>query len=106
MDHLYIKNFINRLMVRTALIYPFVIIPVTFAYISCPIITEAVSEGIITGGLIVFLLIFICPLSLGWLCLAGGPQEIYFSINDKHVNIGWLNWSELLCPEGYGFPLH
>jgi ferredoxin-type protein NapH len=99
MDPLYVKNFINRLMVRTALIYPFVIIPVTFAYISCPIITEAVSEGIITGGLTVFLLIFICPLSLGWLCLAGGPQEIYFSINDKRVNIGWLNWSELLCPE-------
>jgi ferredoxin-type protein NapH len=92
------KNSVNRQRVRKALvIFSFVLLPVTFAYISCPIITEGASEGIITGGLIVFILLFISSLFLGrlwcgWLCPAGGLQEIYFQINDKHVNIGKLNW--------------
>ncbi len=79
------------------IIFSFVLLPVTFAYISCPIIIEGASKGIITGGLIVFILIFISSLFLGrlwcgWLCPGGGLQEIYFDINNKHVNIGWLNW--------------
>jgi polyferredoxin len=87
------KNFIDRQRVRRALIiFSFVLMPVTFVYISCPIIIEGASEGIITGGLIVFILIFISSLFLGrlwcgWLCPGGGPQEIYFQINNKHVNM-------------------
>jgi len=54
-----------------------------------------------TGGLIVFILIFISSLFLGrlwcgWLCPAGGLQEIYFQINNKQVNIGRLNWIKYL----------
>jgi ferredoxin-type protein NapH len=96
------KNFINRQRVRKALIiFSFVLLPVTFAYISCPIITEGASEGIMTGGLIVFILLFISSLFLGrlwcgWLCPMGGLQEIYFDINDRHANIGWLNWFKYL----------
>ncbi|HII06708.1 MAG TPA: 4Fe-4S binding protein [Methanotrichaceae archaeon] len=93
------KSFIkNRQRIRKALIiFSFVLLPVTFVYISCPIITQGASEGIITGGLIVFILIFISSLFLGrlwcgWLCPAGGLQEIYFQINNKQVNIGRLNW--------------
>ena len=83
------------------IIFSFVLLPVTFAYISCPIIIEGASEGIITGGLIVFILIFISSLFLGrlwcgWLCPGGGLQEIYFDINNKHVNIGRLNWFKYL----------
>ncbi len=97
MKPLCMKNSINRQRIRKALIiFSFVLLPVTFAYISCPIIIEGASEGIITGGLIVFILIFISSLFLGrlwcgWLCPAGGLQEIYFHINDKHVKIGKLN---------------
>jgi len=92
----------NRQRIRNSLIiFSFVLLPVTFAYISCPIITEGASEGIITGGLIVFILIFISSLFLGrlwcgWLCPAGGLQEIYFHINNKHINIGMLNWFKYL----------
>ena len=51
---------------RTALIIiSFVLMPVTFAYISCPIIIEGASKGIATGGMIVFVLIFTSPLFLG-----------------------------------------
>jgi polyferredoxin len=96
------RNSINRQRVRKALIiFSFVLLPVTFAYISCPIIIKGASEGIITGGLIVFILLFISSLFLGrlwcgWLCPAGGLQEIYFHINNKRANMGWLNWLKYL----------
>jgi len=60
------KNLPDRQRVRKALIiFSFGLLPVTFAYISCPIITEGASEGIVTGGLIVFILIFLSSLFLG-----------------------------------------
>ena len=58
----------------------FILYPVTFAYISCPIITEAAGMGIVTGGLIVFALLFASSLVVGrlwcgYLCPSGGLQE-------------------------------
>ena len=49
----------------------------------------------------VFILIFISSLFLGrlwcgWLCPAGGLQEIYFQINDRKTNHGRLNWIKYL----------
>jgi ferredoxin-type protein NapH len=92
------KSFIkDRQRLRKALIiFSFVLLPVTFVYISCPIITQGASEGIVTGGLIVFILIFISSLFFGrvwcgWICPAGGLQEIYFQINNKHIGLGRLN---------------
>lgn len=96
------RNSINRQRAREALIiFSFVLLPVTFVYISCPIIIEGASEGIVTGGLIVFILIFISSLFLGrlwcgWLCPAGGLQEIYSRINNKHANRGRLSWLKYL----------
>jgi len=93
------KNLMRyRQRLRKALIiFSFVLMPITFVYISCPIITQGASEGIITGGLIVFALIFISSLFFGrlwcgWLCPAGGLQEIYFAINDTWTNNMRLNW--------------
>jgi ferredoxin-type protein NapH len=89
---------ISRQRIRKALIIiSFVLLPATFAYISCPIITQGASEGIVTGGLIVFILLFISSLFLGrlwcgWLCPGGGLQEIYFDINNKPVKAGRLDW--------------
>ena len=49
------KNFINRQKLRRALIiFSFLLLPATFAYISCPIIIEGASKGIASGGLMVF----------------------------------------------------
>ena len=96
------KRSTNRQRVRNALIiFSFVLLPVTFAYISCPIITEGASEGIITGGLIVFILLFISSLFwgrlwCGWLCPMGGLQEIYFHINDNQINLRRLDWFKYL----------
>lgn len=87
-----------RQRVRKALlILSFVLLPVTFVYISCPIITEGASQGIATGGLFVFTFLFIGSLFFGrlwcgYLCPAGGLQEIYFGLNSTRFKIGWLNW--------------
>jgi len=86
-----------RQRIRKALIiFSFILLPITFAYISCPIITEGASEGIITGGLVVFFFIFISSLVVGrfwcgYICPAGGLQEIYFQVQNKRVRIGRLN---------------
>jgi polyferredoxin len=81
---------------KTLIILSFVLLPATFAYISCPIITQGASVGIVTGGLVLFILLFVSSLFLGrlwcgWLCPAGGLQEIYFDINNKPVIAGKLN---------------
>jgi polyferredoxin len=92
------KNFKNRQKLRRALIiFSFLLLPATFAYISCPIIIEAASKGIASGGLIVFGLIFLSSLFVGrlwcgWLCPGGGLQEIYFQINNKPFKAGRLSW--------------
>jgi len=86
------KQSLRQRVRKTLIIFSFVLLPVTFAYISCPIIKEGASEGIITGGFIVFIFLFISSLFFGrlwcgWLCPAGGLQEIYSQINDKTINI-------------------
>lgn len=91
-----------RQRIRKALmIFSFVLMPVTFAYISCPIVVEGAKKGIITGGLMIFIILFISSLFLGrlwcgWLCPAGGLQEIYFNINNRPTNIIKLNWLKYL----------
>ncbi|NMB78222.1 MAG: 4Fe-4S binding protein [Methanomicrobiales archaeon] len=57
-----------------------ILYPVTFAYVSCPLITEAASQGILTAGLIIFGLVFLTSLVLGrfwcaYFCPVGGLQE-------------------------------
>lgn len=71
----------SRQRIRLVLIIlSFVLYPVTFAYVSCPIITGAAGLGIVTGGLVVFSLLFLGSLVLGrlwcgYLCPARGLQE-------------------------------
>lgn len=91
----------NQRVRKALIIFSFVLLPVTFAYISCPIIIKGASEGIVTGGLIVFILLFMSSLFLGrlwcgWLCPGGGLQEIYFQINNKQVKVGRKNWFKYL----------
>jgi len=78
------------------IILSFVLLPATFVYISCPVIIRGASQGVATGGLIVFVLLFISSLLLGrlwcgWLCPGGGLQEIYILLNDKNVRTGRMN---------------
>lgn len=88
----------SRQRIRLALILlSFILYPVTFAYIACPIITEATSQGIISGGLVVFALLFLSSLVLGrlwcgYLCPSGGLQEIFNLALKRPLRTKKLDW--------------
>jgi polyferredoxin len=92
----------SRQRIRLALIIlSFILYPVTFAYIACPIITEAASQGIISGGLVVFALLFISSLVLGrlwcgYLCPSGGLQEIFNLALKRPLRTKKLDWLKYL----------
>ena len=92
----------KRQKIRLALIVlSFILYPVTFAYVSCPIITEAASQGILTAGLIVFGLVFLGSLVSGrlwcaYLCPSGGLQEIYRLIHDRPLWTKKPDWFKYL----------
>jgi polyferredoxin len=101
-----LKEFISqpssRQRIRLALIIlSFILYPVTFAYIACPIITEAASQGIISGGLVVFALLFLSSLVLGrlwcvYLCPSGGLQEIFNLAQKRPLRTKKLDWLKYL----------
>jgi len=83
------------------IIISFILYPVTFAYIACPTIMEAASLGIVTGGLVVFLLLFFFSLMLGrlwcgYLCPSGGLQEIINLALNKPLRTKRLDWLKYL----------
>jgi ferredoxin-type protein NapH len=92
------KSQLRRQWIRkTLIILSFVLLPATFVYISCPVIIQGAAEGIATGGLIIFVLLFgsslfVGRLWCGWLCPAGGLQEIYFAINNNPAKESRLKW--------------
>lgn len=92
----------ERQRVRLALIIlSFILYPVTFAYISCPFIIEAAGLGIVTGGLVVFILLFLGSLVLGrlwcgWLCPSGGLQELMRFLSDPCLRTTKMDWLKYL----------
>jgi polyferredoxin len=79
------------------IILSFILYPVTFAYISCPIITEAAGVGIVTGGLVVFALLFLGSLVVGrlwcgYLCPSGGLQELVRIFHDPRLRTTKIDW--------------
>jgi len=88
----------RRQKARKALIVTsFLLFPVTFFYLSPALIIQGASEGIIVGSFIVFALMFLFSLFLGraycgWVCPAGGMQELCFKLSDKRARGGRLNW--------------
>jgi len=91
-----------RQRVRLALIIlSFILYPVTFAYISCPIIIEAAGLGIVTAGIIVLSLLFLGSLVLGrlwcgWLCPSGGLQELLRFVADPRLRTTKMDWLKYL----------
>jgi ferredoxin-type protein NapH len=92
----------SRQRMRLALIIlSFILYPVTFAYVSCPFITEAAGQGILTAGLIVFAVAFISSLFLGrlwcgWLCPSGGLQELVRTFHDPRLRTTKIDWLKYL----------
>lgn len=83
------------------IIISFILYPVTFAYIACPIILEAALLGIVAGGLVVFLFLFLFSLVLGrlwcgYLCPSGGLQEIINLALNRPLRTKRLDWLKYL----------
>ena len=89
---------LSRQWMRLALIIlSFLLYPVTFAYLSCPIIIEAAGLGIVSGGLAVIALLFLSSILLGrlwcgWFCPSGGLQEITRLFGDRPLRTRKLDW--------------
>jgi ferredoxin-type protein NapH len=78
------------------LVISFLLIPVTIFYISPIIIMMGAAEGIVTGGILLFVLIFFLSLVVarlwcGWLCPMGAWQEICSPVMKHTVQDGWRN---------------
>ena len=91
----------TRQRIRKALVFiSFLLLPITLYYFSPYIIVESASQGIINASFIVFGLMFLSALFVGrlwcgWLCPAGGGQELCAPINNKPAPGGkfdWIKW--------------
>ncbi|MDX8548974.1 4Fe-4S binding protein [Methanospirillum hungatei] len=76
------------------LILSFLLIPVTIFYISPIVLMMGASEGIVTGSLILYILLFFIALFAGriwcgWLCPMGAWQEFWSPVIKKPVTAGW-----------------
>ena len=90
-----------RQRIRKALIiFAFLSFPITMNYFSPYVIVDGAMNGIVNGSLVIFGLMFLSSLFLGrawcgWVCPAGGMQEIVESVNRKAINgkkIDWIKW--------------
>lgn len=86
---------------KAIILTSFLAFPIILNYFSPYLIIEGASLGIINGSLIVFALMFLSALFLGrlwcgWVCPAGGLQEMAVSINAAPVpgkRIDWIKWA-------------
>lgn len=79
------------------LIISFILVPVTIFYISPIIIMMGAAEGVATGSLLLYALLFILSLVVarlwcGWLCPMGAWQEICSPLIKHTVKEGWRNY--------------
>lgn len=79
---------------RLALTVSFLLFPITIFYFSPVLVIEGALAGAVVGSMLVFLLQFASALVLrrafcGWLCAAGGLQEIEADAVGKPARLGW-----------------
>jgi len=88
----------SRQKIRKALlIITFLLIPVTIFYVSPIVIMMGAEEGIVSGSMLLFILLFILSLFVarfwcGWLCPMGAWQELCSPVMKRTVKDGWPNW--------------
>jgi polyferredoxin len=91
----------TRQRIRKAIIIlAFLTFPITMNYFSPYVIVDSSINGLINGSLVTFGLMFVASLFLGrvwcgWVCPAGGMQEIVEPVNNAAVNgrkIDWIKW--------------
>lgn len=82
---------------RALLIGFFILFPVTMFYFSPYTVIIAAAEGIIGCSLVMYFALFVASLFIGrancgYFCPLAGLQECLFSINNKKIPVGKLNY--------------
>ena len=85
---------------KFVLILSFLLFPITMNYLSPYLIIAGASEGILTGSMIAFGVLFLASLFLGrawcgWVCPGGAIQEIVEPVNNRPVKgrkMDWIKW--------------
>lgn len=86
---------------QTLLTVMFLFFPITIFYFSPILPLEGAARGILAGSVVVFALQFASALVVGrlfcgWLCPAGGLQEIVSMFREKRVERKRINWIKYL----------
>jgi ferredoxin-type protein NapH len=88
----------NRQKIRKAMtLLMFALFPLIYYYFSPYLVIMGATEGIVTGSLIIFGLLFVSSLFLGrafcgWVCPAGATQELCAKVRDKNFKNVKRNW--------------
>ncbi len=96
----------QRQKIRKGIIFSsFLLFPVTLYYFSPVLFLEGAAEGIVSGSVLIFVLLFLSSLVLGrafcgWVCPAGGLQESVAVFRSRPVRrrfrwikfVIWLPW--------------
>jgi ferredoxin-type protein NapH len=90
------QQFSRQKIRKWLLILSFVLLPVTLVYISPIIIIVGAAQGVASGSMILFILLFVLSLVVsrlwcGWLCPMGAWQEICSPVMKNKVQPGWRN---------------
>lgn len=95
------KQLARRQRIRkTIILITFLSFPITMNYLSPYVIIDGSMQGIVNGSLVMFALMFLSALFVGrlwcgWVCPAGGLQEMMEPINNKPINgkkVDWIKW--------------
>jgi polyferredoxin len=95
-----IKQLATRQRIRKAvLLISFLLFPITLYYFSPVLILSAASEGIVNGSFLAFAAMLLASLFFGrawcgWVCPAGGLQELALPVNNKRLPRGRVDWSK------------
>ena len=87
----------QRQKIRKTVLYIFVLLfPIVYYYLSPYLVITGASEGIVTGSLVVFSLMLFTSLFLGrafcgWVCPAGGEQDLCSKLREGRFRHGKLN---------------
>lgn len=79
---------------RMALLVSFLLFPITIFYFSPVLVIEGALSGAVVASTIVFAVQFLMAIVLrrafcGWLCAAGGLQELEATAVGKPAKLGW-----------------
>lgn len=74
-----------------------VLFPLTFYYLSPFLAVMGAAEGVVSGSLIVFIMLFLSSLFFGrafcsWICPAGAIQDILIQSRSKRINVRRVGW--------------